>query len=322
MHMNMGSWELAGCSTKPVCCACLSNPRASDCEISLPLPRLAKAAVAIRAPQAAPQRAEPDSVDLRAEFRRRGLRINDQGDTGTCMAQALTSAMEYELIPKLRADAQLARSVGASAARVELSRKHAYFESLHSAGLCQRRQEGSWVLQAASAIKDEGTFLEKHWPWAPWNPSDPRWKTCEEAANGGVPPAAALRRRHFFIGDFRYLPPIGVKAVARNPAHLEGILASGHPIVLATFLVRASFDPAWRNGGQVTLPEAITAQPRGGHYMLLLGYDRKRKRLHFANSWGTRFGMRGFGTLDYAFVERYAIEGLFVREMTIRPPRP
>ena len=291
-------------------------------EISLPLPRLAQAAVAFRAPQAAPQKAEPDSVDLRPEFRRRGLRINDQGDTGTCMAQALTSAMEYELMPTLRANPTLARRVGAGTARVELSRKHAYFESLHSAGLCQRKQEGSWVLQAASSIKLKGTFLEKRWPWAPWNPMDPRWKTCEEAANGGVPPAAALRQRHFFIGDFRYLPPIGIKAVARNPAHLEGILASGHPIVLATFLVRESFDPAWHNGGHVTLPEAITARPRGGHYVLLLGYDRKRKRFRFANSWGRRFGTRGFGTLEYAFVERYGIEGLFVREMRVRPPQP
>jgi Papain family cysteine protease len=291
-------------------------------ELNFPITRLAKAAVQLRAPLAAPVESKSSSVDLRPELARRGVGIEDQKDTPTCMAHALTSAMEFALSPVLRGDPSLARSVGVASAGVELSRRHAHFASLHAAVVCQRdNPRGSWALHAASAIAAEGTFEERLWPWAPWDPTSARWKTCEEAVNGGHPSSKALASRHFFIDAFKYLPPFGLEAAAsaRAVGDLEGILDQGHPIVLAVILFPSAFDAAWRNGGHVHTPKAGAKTSAALHYVLVVGFDRAKKYFLFANSWGRGFGSRGYGYLDYDYVANHAIEGLFVEKMKVVP---
>ncbi len=290
-------------------------------ELNFPVTDLAKSAASLRVPLAKPTTTTVTSTDLRPEMSRRGVLIKDQKDTPTCMAHALTSAMEYALVPALRADPALAKRVGAPTTGVNLSRRHAHFVSLHAAIVCQRdNPRGSWVLQAASQIAAEGTFLDSLWPWATWDPTSPRWETCEQAVNGGEPSSKALAARRFFLRDFHYLPPYGLEAAAsaRNPAHLEGVLALGHPVVLALVLLKEPFEAAWRNGGLVRMPKLGTKTPSTLHYVLVVGYDRARKNFVFANSWGTGFGARGFGFVDYDYVTNYAIEGLFVESLRVR----
>jgi hypothetical protein len=231
--------------------------------------------------------------------------------------------MEFALIPVLRDSPKLARKVGAGTQSVNLSRRHAHAVSLQSAGLCRRDNDGgSWVLHATNAIRAEGTFLEKYWAWRVWDPSSPTWKSCEEAVNGGAPSTGALEKRYFFIDQFRYLPPFGLSTVAsaRTPEHLEGILGQGHPVVLSVFLLKEPFDRAWRNGGYVNPPRDPQASTSAIHYVLLVGFDRRKKRFIFANSWGTRFGTAGFGFLAYDYVHRYAVDGLYIERMRVRDP--
>jgi hypothetical protein len=289
-------------------------------ELNFPISELAKAALQFRAPLAKPARPKVSSVDLRPELSRRGIRIEDQKDTQTCMAHALTSAMEYALVPAFRKDPSLARGVGAPLTGPNLSRRHVHFVSLHAAIVCRRDYpRGSWVLHAASAVAADGTFLESHWPFVSWDPMSPHWKTCEEAVNGGEPSGKALAERKLFLQQFKYLPPFGLDTVAsaRNTGHLEGILDLGYPIVLAVVLIQPSFDAAWRNGGYVRSPKAGTKAPATLHYVLVVGFDRGKKLFTFANSWGRKFGSSGYGFLEYDYVERFGIEGLYVEEMRV-----
>ncbi len=288
-------------------------------EFNVSLEKLTKAALQLRTPLVAPRQSTSTSVDLRPVFARRRIGIEDQKETSTCMAHALTSAMEYALVPELTRLPTIKRA-GAPRVGVNLSRKHAHSLSLHATGVCVRNSErGSWVLHAASAIRAEGTFLESKWPFRPWDPTSKGWKSCEEAINGGKPSEAALAARHFFIEEYYYLPPITLPgaACARTPSHLEGILDLGHPVILALFLFQSSFDKAYRNGGHVRIPKNEN-EPDTLHYVLLVGFDRKKSRFIFANSWGKNFGSNGFGFLPYEYVSRYALEALFISSMRIK----
>jgi C1A family cysteine protease len=41
---------------------------------------------------------------------------------------------------------------------------------------------------------------------------------------------------------------------------------------------------------------------RGGHAVLVVGYDHARRLLTFRNSWGRGWGDGGYGYLPYAFI--------------------
>ena len=290
-------------------------------EVNIPLDKLVSSALQLKAPRIEARRSQAAAVDMEPEMRRHAIRIETQGKTETCMAQALTSAMELSLSRLFAAQPELAKASGAPPRGMNLSRKHVYSLSLHAAGLCRREHRGSWVLTAASTVHAEGTFLEQHWPWSEWDPRGTQWASCAEAANGGAPSEAALGKRHFFIDDYGYLPPLGWNAAtARTPADLEGILEQKLPIVLSVFLVPQSFDAAWHNGGHVRAPAHPMPSYRGAHYVLLVGYDRAQRHFKFANSWGAAFGNQGYGTLDYDYVRRHAIEGLVVKSMRVQTP--
>ncbi|MCK4546552.1 MAG: C1 family peptidase [Candidatus Eisenbacteria sp.] len=49
-----------------------------------------------------------------------------------------------------------------------------------------------------------------------------------------------------------------------------------------------------------------TGRLRGGHAILVTGYDSDTQLFKFMNSWGTGWGNRGFGCLTYEWMEKYS----------------
>ncbi|UCE66321.1 MAG: C1 family peptidase [Candidatus Zixiibacteriota bacterium] len=45
---------------------------------------------------------------------------------------------------------------------------------------------------------------------------------------------------------------------------------------------------------------------RGGHAVLVVGYDDRAKRFKFQNSWGAGWGQRGYGYFTYNYMENYS----------------
>jgi len=54
--------------------------------------------------------------------------------------------------------------------------------------------------------------------------------------------------------------------------------------------------------GTVNLPE-MGEQQLGGHAVLAVGYDDASQRFTIRNSWGTGWGMKGYFTMPYAYLE-------------------
>ena len=58
-------------------------------------------------------------------------------------------------------------------------------------------------------------------------------------------------------------------------------------------------------GSDGFVPNPAGAQ-RGGHAILVVGYDDDRKRFKFQNSWSTGWGDRGYGYISYSWMESHS----------------
>lgn len=60
---------------------------------------------------------------------------------------------------------------------------------------------------------------------------------------------------------------------------------------------------------------------RSGHAMVIIGYDDARQAFHLLNSWGTDWGDRGYGWVDYETMRLYG-RAYFVMDVMGPPPPP
>lgn len=78
---------------------------------------------------------------------------------------------------------------------------------------------------------------------------------------------------------------------------------------------------SWRAapGGNVPLPRAGD-ESIGLHCVHLTGYDDHGEILRFPNTWGPRWGDRGYGTISFDYLERYFTEAFVLRRARYGPP--
>jgi len=84
-------------------------------------------------------------------------------------------------------------------------------------------------------------------------------------------------------------------------SQLKGCLASGYPFVFG-FTVYEGFEGAQvARTGHASLPNS-GERVVGGHAVVGVGYDDAKQWFIVRNSWGSRWGMKGYFTLPYAYV--------------------
>jgi C1A family cysteine protease len=82
---------------------------------------------------------------------------------------------------------------------------------------------------------------------------------------------------------------------------VKSVLAEGHPVAFG-FAVYDYFEsPSMAASGILPLPGAGERQ-LGGHAVVLCGYDDSKKRFLVRNSWGTKWGQKGYFWMDYQYV--------------------
>jgi C1A family cysteine protease len=78
-------------------------------------------------------------------------------------------------------------------------------------------------------------------------------------------------------------------------------LANKNPFVFG-FMVYESFEsPTVDETGKIPMP-STTEKALGGHAMCAVGYNDTDKRFLIRNSWGTDWGMNGYGTIPYDYL--------------------
>lgn len=94
--------------------------------------------------------------------------------------------------------------------------------------------------------------------------------------------------------------------VASDPEQIRGALASGHLLVIG-FSVYSSYETdETARTGLVPLPRRGERQ-LGGHCVAIVGYDDSQRVYHFRQSYGTGWGINGYGHFPYDFIHNPAL---------------
>jgi C1A family cysteine protease len=207
-------------------------------------------------------RSIPPAVDLRSHC----PAVYDQGQLGSCTANAIAGAIEFDQIKEKKTPFVPARLF-------------IYYN--------ERSMEGTIPSDSGAAIRDGvksvatvGAPSESTWPYG----------IGQFAVR---PPQAA-----FTAAALNKV--ISYQSVPRDLTQMRACLAAGFPFVYG-FSVYDSFESQdVATSGHAPMPAPSEAL-LGGHAVLAVGYDNAHQWFICRNSWGPGWGMSGYFTLPYAY---------------------
>jgi C1A family cysteine protease len=193
--------------------------------------------------------------------------VEDQGNLGSCTAQALAGALEC-------LDLRDGRGYQ------DLSRLFIYYNERvieHTVTV----DSGAMLRDGIKTLAKQGTCLEKLWPYV--------------------------------TGKFRFKPSPNCYRDAADRqitsyhrildvAGMRGCLAEGFPFVFGFMVYEGFQSTAVARSGRVGMPRR-GERALGGHAVMAVGYDDAEKRFLVRNSWGVKWGMDGYFTFPYAYLE-------------------
>ena len=190
-----------------------------------------------------------------------------QGQLGSCTANAIAAAMQYER-----------RRHGLP--NVMLSRLFIYWH--------ERRIEGTVRVDAGAMLRD-GMKVVAHLG----APPESDWPYIEDEF--ATPPPSHLSDEAAQNTVLRYM------RVSRQMQQMKGCLADGFPFVFG-FTVYETFESEMvGRTGMLDLPLA-GEKMLGGHAVLAVGYSDQLQRWKVRNSWGRGWGLRGYFWMPYPYL--------------------
>ncbi|MBP1628336.1 MAG: family peptidase [Holophagaceae bacterium] len=222
--------------------------------------RYALKRMAMEAPKKLPARVDLSVPPMAAPY--------DQGDLGSCTANAIGAAFQFEHRRQELGD-------------IMPSRLFIYY--------AEREMEGSIQSDAGAMLRDgikvvaaQGTPPEELWPY-----------TIAKFATRPSRKAYKAALDHKAISYFRLNNT--------RQEELLSCLASGFPFVFG-FTVYESFEtPQVYEKGVLNLPRPDERMV-GGHAVLAVGYDLKTKRFLVRNSYGPDWGKKGYFTMPFDYL--------------------
>jgi C1A family cysteine protease len=205
----------------------------------------------------------PPSTDLRLGC----PGVYDQGDLGSCTANAIGAAIEFD---------QMKQKLAASTP----SRLFIYYNERALEDTIDT-DSGAQIRDGIKTVASLGACPETMWPYVE-----------ESFANRPPAPCFKYAKLH---------PAVQYSRVAQDANQLKACLAAGYPFVFG-FTVYESFESdAVAKTGIVPMPGS-TETALGGHAVMAVGYNDASERFMVRNSWGSGWGKNGYFTIPYAYL--------------------
>ncbi len=215
----------------------------------------------------------PSQVDLRPHC----PPVENQGHVGSCVANAVVGALEYQ---QIRQGLEFR----------DLSRLFVYYNARRMNGIMTHFDLGTSIQNAMAAVIAYGVCSEESWPY-------------NEKKKNKKPSSAAYSAARKFTGiSFARL---------RYGAPVKAALAQGLPVPFAVTLPEEFYKIGYSTGRIMRPQSDWPSAPMGGHAMLIVGYDDAQGAWLVRNSWGEECGDAGYMWIGYDVMERYYREESF-----------
>jgi C1A family cysteine protease len=199
--------------------------------------------------------------------------IHNQKNTNSCVANATVAALEILRI-----------KVMGRASHADLSRLHVYFRARELAGPSQHKIDGgTFIRNAFHVIRNLGICEERFWPFDP------------NKVNVRPPLFASMKSFGNRIQSFYRIQEEGKDRVSLCVEALK----QGHPVVFGTRIGEEW--SRYKAQGKKTSPLRLPSSPKGGHAVVLVGYDSGV--FTGLNSWGGNWGDNGLFYLHPEVIE-------------------
>jgi len=205
-----------------------------------------------------------DTIDLRSNC----PEVYNQGDIGSCTANAICGAYEYDYMKKYKKD------------NFKPSRLFLYYNerdmenSVHS-------DSGAQIRDGMKSINKVGVCSEDEWSYDTSKFADKPSEQCYKDA---------ITHESIFYGSLK-----------QTLDQLQSCLLSGLPFVFG-FAVYKSFETKEvAKTGIMIMPTENDTQ-LGGHAVMAVGYDNKKKVFIIRNSWGSKWGDKGYFYMPYDYI--------------------
>ena len=195
--------------------------------------------------------------------------VYDQGKLGSCTANAIAAAYEYDMLKQKETNIFVP------------SRLFIYYNEREMEGHVDQ-DSGAEIRDGIKSINTQGVCPETEWPY-------------DVSKFKDKPPQQAY-------SDAKNHVSVKYQRVEQDLEHMKECLSQGLPFVFG-FMVYESFESKdVANTGIMVMPKR-GEKLLGGHAVMAVGYDDDKQVIIVRNSWTTSWGDNGYFYMPYDYIK-------------------